>query len=195
MMDLSTASAAAKETLRRGQGPEDANHLTPPNSATHLGSGAGMNPAGGMASTTVSSGNLGLRSQRLKIEGGGSPDVGLEDDPSNNHQQPFPYSQDQVNCICDSLQQRGEFKTLENFLQMYSPCDSSNENISESVLRGKAVVAFENGNFRELYSIIESREFSLAYHSQLQDMWYRAHYKEAESVRGRPLGKQTFNEI
>ena len=61
--------------------------------------------------------------------------------------------------------------------------------MSESVLRGKAMVAFENGNYRELYSIIESRDFSPANHIQLQDLWYRARYKEAESVRGRPLGK------
>ena len=50
-------------------------------------------------------------------------------------------------------------------------------------------MAFENENFRELYSIIESREFSPQHHMQLQDLWYRAHYKEAEGVRGRPLGK------
>ena len=59
-------------------------------------------------------------------------------------------------------------------------------------MQGKAAVAFENENYRELYSIIESREFSPAHHMQLQDLWYRAHYKEAESVRGRPLGKSAF---
>ena len=51
----------------------------------------------------------------------------------------------------------------------------------------KAAVAFENENYRELYSIFESREFSPAHHMQLQALWYRAHYKEAESVKGRPL--------
>ena len=102
--------------------------------------------------------------------------------------QPFAYNMDQIDCICDSLQQRGDFKTLESFLHTYST-DLNSSTVSESVLRGKAMVAFENGNFRELYSIIESRDFSQTYHTPLQELWYRAHYKEAESVRGRPLGE------
>ena len=56
-------------------------------------------------------------------------------------------------------------------------------------MRAKAFVAFERGRFRELYNIIETREFDAKYHPILQDMWYKAHYKEAESVRGRALGK------
>ena len=56
-------------------------------------------------------------------------------------------------------------------------------------MRAKAFVAFERGRFRELYNIIETREFESKFHPQLQDMWYKAHYKEAESVRGRALGK------
>ena len=61
--------------------------------------------------------------------------------------------------------------------------------VSEAVMRAKAFVAFERGRFRELYNIIETREFESKFHPQLQDMWYKAHYKEAESVRGRALGK------
>ena len=56
-------------------------------------------------------------------------------------------------------------------------------------MRARAFVAFERGRYRELYNIIETREFNPKYHPQLQDMWYRAHYKEAEGVRGRALGK------
>ena len=62
--------------------------------------------------------------------------------------------------------------------------------ITEAVMRAKAFVAFERGRYRELYNIIETREFAQKYHPQLQDMWYRAHYKEAEGVRGRALGKK-----
>ena len=64
--------------------------------------------------------------------------------------------------------------------------------ITEAVMRAKAFVAFERGRYRELYNIIETREFAQKYHPQLQDMWYRAHYKEAEGVRGRALGKTIF---
>lgn len=66
---------------------------------------------------------------------------------------------------------------------------------SEAVMRARAYVAFERGRYRELYNIIETREFASKYHGQLQDMWYRAHYKEAEGVRGRALGKLTFLSI
>ena len=59
-------------------------------------------------------------------------------------------------------------------------------------MRARAYVAFERGRFRELYNIIETREFDGKFHPVLQDMWYKAHYKEAESVRGRALGKIIF---
>ncbi len=63
-------------------------------------------------------------------------------------------------------------------------------------MRAKAFVAFERGRYRELYNIIESREFNSKYHGTLQEMWYRAHYKEAEGVRGRALGKKKqYNQL
>ena len=34
-----------------------------------------------------------------------------------------------------------------------------------------------------------SRSFDPQYHAELQDMWYKAHYKEAEKIRARPLGE------
>ena len=36
---------------------------------------------------------------------------------------------------------------------------------------------------------LQSRDFDNKHHGALQDMWYKAHYKEAESVRGRSLGE------
>ena len=60
---------------------------------------------------------------------------------------------------------------------------------SDSIMRAKATVAFHNGNFKELYSILENREFDSRYHHELQEMWYRAHYSEAEKIRARPLGE------
>ena len=59
-------------------------------------------------------------------------------------------------------------------------------------MRARAFAAFESGNYRELYRIVESRDFDPKHHAALQDMWYRAHYREAESVRGRSLGKCVF---
>ena len=111
------------------------------------------------------------------------------------------FNSEQIDCICDSLQQRGETKRLENFLHSYhldnsrtasegeNDCGLNRNEPSEAVMRARAFAAFEGGNYRELYSILESRDFSSKYHSTLQEMWYKAHYKEAESVRGRSLGK------
>ena len=36
------------------------------------------------------------------------------------------------------------------------------------------------------------RSFDACYHAELQDMWYKAHYKEAEKIRARPLGEKKF---
>ncbi len=50
------------------------------------------------------------------------------------------------------------------------------------------MVAFHRGNFRELYKIMESHQFSAHNHPKLQQLWLKAHYVEAEKLRGRPLG-------
>ena len=36
---------------------------------------------------------------------------------------------------------------------------------------------------------METREFDSRYHHELQEMWYKAHYNEAEKIRARPLGE------
>ena len=59
---------------------------------------------------------------------------------------------------------------------------------NESVLKAKSVVAFHRGNFKELYKILESHNFSPHNHGKLQAVWLQAHYVEAEKLRGRPLG-------
>jgi len=56
------------------------------------------------------------------------------------------------------------------------------------VLKAKAVVAFHRGQFKELYQLLESHVFSPHNHAKLQSLWLRAHYVEAEKLRGRPLG-------
>ena len=79
------------------------------------------------------------------------------------------FSAEQIDCICDSLSQRGDLKTLENFLSVYSSktsgqgsnnssssASSSNTNeinadatkLSEAVMRAKAYAAYESGNYR-----------------------------------------------
>uniref|UniRef100_A0A1B0DMV5 Homeobox protein SIX1 N-terminal SD domain-containing protein n=2 Tax=Phlebotomus papatasi TaxID=29031 RepID=A0A1B0DMV5_PHLPP len=52
----------------------------------------------------------------------------------------------------------------------------------------KAVVAFHRGHFKELYRLLEHHQFSPHNHTKLQSLWMKAHYVEAEKLRGRPLG-------
>ncbi|GLH03468.1 Protein sine oculis [Gryllus bimaculatus] len=75
---------------------------------------------------------------------------------------------------------------MERFLHALSPSGLPRTN--ESVLRTRAVVAFSRGAFHELYSILEGHAFDPRHHNKLQQLWFTAHYREAERVRGRPLG-------
>uniref|UniRef100_A0ACB8G7H3 Homeobox protein six1b n=1 Tax=Sphaerodactylus townsendi TaxID=933632 RepID=A0ACB8G7H3_9SAUR len=98
----------------------------------------------------------------------------------------FGFTQEQVACVCEVLQQGGNLERLGRFLWSLPACDHLHKN--ESVLKAKAVVAFHRGNFRELYKILESHQFSAHNHAKLQQLWLKAHYVEAEKLRGRPLG-------
>ena len=96
----------------------------------------------------------------------------------------------QVAAVCETLEESGDIERLGRFLWSlpvaHPNCGELNKN--ESVLRARALVAFQTGNFRELYSILEHHKFGKASHSKLQHMWLEAHYQEAEKLRGRPLG-------
>uniref|UniRef100_A0A0A9WPG7 Homeobox protein SIX1 n=1 Tax=Lygus hesperus TaxID=30085 RepID=A0A0A9WPG7_LYGHE len=98
----------------------------------------------------------------------------------------FGFTQEQVACVCEVLQQAGNMDRLGRFLWSLPACEKLHNN--ESVLKAKAMVAFHRGNFKELYRILESHQFSVHNHAKLQALWLKAHYVEAEKMRGRPLG-------
>ncbi|XP_013178466.1 PREDICTED: uncharacterized protein LOC106125712 [Papilio xuthus] len=98
----------------------------------------------------------------------------------------FSFNSEQVQCVCEALQQRGDIEKLAAFLWSLPPNELLRGN--DTVLRARALVAYHRGVFQELYAILESHTFSPRHHSGLQDLWYKAHYKEAQKVRGRPLG-------
>ena len=98
----------------------------------------------------------------------------------------FGFTQEQVACVCDVLQQSGEIERLGRFLWSLPACEHLHKN--ESVLKAKALVSFNRGNFKDLYRILESHNFSSHNHNRLQQLWLKAHYIEAEKLRGRPLG-------
>ncbi|CAI9730281.1 six1-like isoform X2 [Octopus vulgaris] len=98
----------------------------------------------------------------------------------------FGFTQEQVACVCEVLQQGGNIDRLARFLWSLPACEHLHKN--ESVLKAKAVVAFHRGNFKDLYKILENNQFSAHNHPKLQALWLKAHYVEAEKLRGRPLG-------
>ncbi|KAG6463010.1 hypothetical protein O3G_MSEX013598, partial [Manduca sexta] len=98
----------------------------------------------------------------------------------------FGFTQEQVACVCEVLQQAGNIERLGRFLWSLPACERLHAH--ESVLKAKAMVAFHRGNFKELYRLLESHTFSAHNHAKLQSLWLKAHYMEAERLRGRPLG-------
>ena len=103
---------------------------------------------------------------------------------------PIPFSQDQVSKVCETLEECGDVERLSRFLWSLPNAPDVRDlmNSSETVLRARAMVAFHNHQFHELYYILEHFRFSKNSHGKLQAMWLEAHYMEAERLRGRPLG-------
>ncbi|EDW46751.1 protein sine oculis [Drosophila sechellia] len=134
----------------------------------HNGGGAGS----GLHLNSGSNGGGGV------VSGGGSG--GRENLPS------FGFTQEQVACVCEVLQQAGNIERLGRFLWSLPQCDKLQ--LNESVLKAKAVVAFHRGQYKELYRLLEHHHFSAQNHAKLQALWLKAHYVEAEKLRGRPLG-------
>ncbi|XP_078000828.1 homeobox protein SIX6-like [Glandiceps talaboti] len=105
---------------------------------------------------------------------------------SSDGNKSLTFSPQQVACVCEALQKSGNVERLAQFL--WSLPHNELLRGSESVLRARANVTFHHGKFKELYTILESHNFDQQYHSELQNLWYKAHYIEAEKIRGRPLG-------
>ncbi|ESN92345.1 hypothetical protein HELRODRAFT_89655, partial [Helobdella robusta] len=98
----------------------------------------------------------------------------------------FHFTQEQVACVCEILLASAKLDRLYRFLWSLPDCPQIRQN--ESVVKSECVLAYCGGNYRELYNLLESREFSTHNHNCLQTLWLKAHYAEAEKQRGRPLG-------
>ncbi|TKS80984.1 Homeobox protein six1b Homeobox protein six1a [Collichthys lucidus] len=107
------------------------------------------------------------------------------------------FTAEQVACVCEVLLQSGCMDRLAGFLcTLPHPSLSSSSSSSsspcpgelESVLKAKAAVAFHQGSFTDLYTLLEGFHFSPRSQPLLQQLWLRAHYTEAERQKGRPLG-------
>ncbi|XP_012264792.1 homeobox protein SIX2 [Athalia rosae] len=96
------------------------------------------------------------------------------------------FTPEQISCMCEALSQSQDIDRLTRFLWSLPPGELLRG--GESVLMARASVAFHRGAYHELYSILEGHPFSTRRHPDLQQMWFKSHYREAEKIRGRPLG-------
>ncbi|XP_061575390.1 SIX homeobox 9 [Cololabis saira] len=101
------------------------------------------------------------------------------------------FTAEQVICVCEVLLHGGYMDRLAGFLKTLPPSSRSSASCLgelESVLKAKAAVAFHQGRFSDLYTLLEGFPFSPRSHSFLQQLWLRGHYTEAERQKGRALG-------
>ena len=111
---------------------------------------------------------------------------------SDNLEQSLVLTIDHLACVCEALQQSGKIDKLIKLLQLLPAKSSSPDALfihqHDSILKSRAIIYYHQSKFRELYYLLETHSFDLHHHSELQQLWYKAHYMEAQKVRGRPLG-------
>uniref|UniRef100_A0A8D0L2H6 SIX homeobox 5 n=1 Tax=Sphenodon punctatus TaxID=8508 RepID=A0A8D0L2H6_SPHPU len=119
----------------------------------------------------------------------GSPRRGSESAPSPARP-PLPprFSPEQVSCVCEALLQAGDPGRLGRFLASLPAAEELEGAAGESLAKARALLAFQRGDFGELYRLVQSRPFGAPHHPFLQDLYLRARYREAEAARGRALG-------
>ncbi|XP_043357599.1 homeobox protein SIX5 [Dermochelys coriacea] len=100
---------------------------------------------------------------------------------------PPRFSPEQVSCVCEALLQAGDPGRLGRFLGSL-PAEPEQAAGGESLAKARALLAFQRGDFGELYRLVQSRPFAAPHHPFLQDLYLRARYREAEAARGRALG-------
>uniref|UniRef100_G3UMQ5 SIX homeobox 5 n=1 Tax=Loxodonta africana TaxID=9785 RepID=G3UMQ5_LOXAF len=143
--------------------------------------------AGGEAGAPAAEEEEEESAQLLQTLRPGSP--GVPGSPSEAAAEPptgLRFSPEQVACVCEALLQAGHAGRLSRFLGALPPAERLRG--SDPVLRARALVAFQRGEYAELYRLLESRPFPAAHHAFLQDLYLRARYHEAERARGRALG-------
>lgn len=124
------------------------------------------------------------QNHRQQIATSGNNNV--QDSGSSPSANILSFSTEHVECVCEALRQEGNMDGLAKFLWTLPMDDRLQRN--ETVLRAKAAVAAHQGRYKDLYAILQSYTYSQVFHSELQELWYTAHYQELEQLRGRSLG-------
>jgi homeobox protein SIX4 len=117
------------------------------------------------------------------------------------------FSLDQLKSIIEALLQSNNLKKVRTLLNMLN-IDSSKAGLlderaalnlndlsilnylirNDSILKCRAALLLDDCKFRELYFLLENHQFEPFHHNDLQVIWYKAHYLEAQKLRGRSLG-------
>ncbi|KAJ8706110.1 hypothetical protein PYW07_010887 [Mythimna separata] len=125
--------------------------------------------------------NVNVNADRERV-----PQTYFAENDNSNLRRCLNFNSEQVQCVCEALQQKGDIEKLAAFLWSLPPSELLRGH--ETILRARALVAYHRGVYQELYAILEAHSFPPRHHTALQNLWFKAHYKEAEKVRGRALG-------
>ncbi|KAL7630168.1 UNVERIFIED_CONTAM: hypothetical protein RMT77_019693 [Armadillidium vulgare] len=146
--------------------------------------GTSVTPSGSTSNTTKSNKQIPTSSLGKSI----TPSSNKNDSSApSSSKSSLQFTPEQIDCICNTHLKSRDMEKLGRFLSQI-PLQSEIARSSEAVLRATAAVAFSRGAYKDVYNLLESHTFGLKYHPELQDMWYQAHYKEAETIRQRQLG-------
>uniref|UniRef100_A0A915I403 Homeobox domain-containing protein n=1 Tax=Romanomermis culicivorax TaxID=13658 RepID=A0A915I403_ROMCU len=99
------------------------------------------------------------------------------------------YNSEQISCICETLYRSNDVAALINFFHYLAANYDPYENLCDtSVLKGRLMVLLNSGAFQEVYDILKGFQFDARFHEELQNVWWKAHYAELETQRGKALG-------
>ncbi|KAK6754446.1 hypothetical protein RB195_013446 [Necator americanus] len=98
------------------------------------------------------------------------------------------FSSQQLDVICTALYQA---KDGEQLVRLFRDMDSRvfcSEWTSQPVKIAYIYALYHSANFERLFEVIGRSRFDERYYKELQEIWYKARYKENESKRGKELG-------
>ncbi|KAL6741627.1 hypothetical protein Aduo_014862 [Ancylostoma duodenale] len=98
------------------------------------------------------------------------------------------FSSQQLEVICTALYQA---KDGDQLVRLFRDMDSHvlcSEWTSQPIRIAYIYALYHSGNFDRLFEVIGRSRFDERYYKELQEIWYKARYKENESKRGKELG-------
>ncbi|XP_065179558.1 homeobox protein SIX6-like [Sycon ciliatum] len=92
-----------------------------------------------------------------------------------------------IESACNTLLEARQFDRLDRLLWSLPRTPQFTNN--DSILVSRCALCYQQRRYSELYSMLRNRCFDRAHHATLQNLWFEAHYDEAEQRRcGKALG-------